>query len=407
MSTDTFDRARRVIALQALAGVVAGVLVAGVATVGLVLVGQHREVQSQLTALLAVPDAEAVPSGSWVVTVDRLGRRTASAGTPASLPTDADLDQARRGTEVDREAYVGDEEYQTRTRSVNGSVVQAGVDLAPYESERHRVLVALLVAGVAAALVALVAGQRLGRRAVRVWDDALARQRQFIADASHELRTPLARLALRADLLHDALRQDGTGDDIGPEVDLLRREAAALADIVEDLLLAAEVDASPDSGELVDLTALVEEVLDLDLQLAASRGVELAADVGPVAPVRGAHPALRRVVDALVDNALHHAHSTVTVRLRDDGDDVVLTVADDGPGIEPGARDRVFDRFAKDPSSPGFGLGLALVREVVERHAGTVRVLPVEHGTTIEVRLRAEAAEEPGTGVTVAAVTEG
>ncbi|MGA8979502.1 MAG: HAMP domain-containing sensor histidine kinase [Pedococcus sp.] len=394
MST-AFDRARRVIAVQALAGVVAGVLVAGLATVGLVLVGQHREVQSQLTALVSVPGAQAVPSGTWVVTVDGTGRRTASVGAPASLPTDVDLDQARRGVEVDREAYVDDDEYQTRTRTVGDSVVQAGVDLAPYESERHRLLIALLVAGAAAALVALVAGRRLGRRAVGVWDDALLRQRQFIADASHELRTPLARLGLRADLLHDALRRDPPAAALAPDVDLLRREAAALADIVEDLLHAAEVHASPDAGELVDLAALVEEVLDLDHQLSTQRGVELVAEVDLVAPVRGAVPALRRVVDALVDNALHHAHTTVTVRLRDDGDEVVLTVADDGPGIDPAAAGRVFDRFAKGPSSPGFGLGLALVREVVERHAGVVGLLPSEQGTIFEVRLPAEDTSTP------------
>ena len=313
MSADAFDRARRVIAVQALAGVVAGVLVAGLATVGLVLVGQHREVQSQLGSLLSVPDAQAVPGGTWVVTVDADGRRSASVGAPASLPSEDDLARARRGTLVEREAYVEDGEYQTRTRTVDGAVVQAGVDLAPYESERHRLLLALVVAGAAAALVALVAGGRLGRRAVGVWDDALVKQRQFIADASHELRTPLARLALRADLLHDALRREQPAVELAPDVDLLRREAAALADIVEDLLHAAEVHASPDAGELVDLAALVDEVVDLDHQLAAQRGVELRAEVDPVAPVRGAFPALRRVVDALVDNALHHAASTVTV----------------------------------------------------------------------------------------------
>ncbi|GAB3065130.1 sensor histidine kinase [Pedococcus soli] len=389
MSTDPFDRARRVIAVQALAGVVAGVLVAGLATVGLVLVGQHREVQSQLSSLLAVPDAQAVPGGTWVVSVDASGRRTASVGAPGSLPTEDDLAQARGGTRVEREAYVEDGEYQTRTRTVGGTVVQAGVALAPYESERHRLLLALAVAGAAAALVALVAGGRLGRRAVGVWDDALLKQRQFIADASHELRTPLARLALRADLLHDTLRHDPPSSELAPDVDLLRREAAALADIVEDLLHSAEVHASPDAGELVDLTALVDEVVTLDHQLAARRGVGLLAEVEPVAPVRGAFPALRRVVDALVDNALHHAATTVTVRLRDDGDDVVLTVADDGPGIDPGAASGVFERFTKGPSSPGFGIGLALVREVVDRHAGTVRLVPGGVGTTFEVRLRA------------------
>ena len=106
-------------------------------------------------------------------------------------------------------------------------------------------------------------------------------------------------------------------------------------------------------------------------------------------PVRGAAVALRRVVDALVDNALRHASSNVAVRLRPVDTYVVLDVSDDGPGMDPTVAHRIFDRFARHPSSPGFGLGLALVSEVVHRHGGTVGVVPSTRGTTFEVRLDA------------------
>jgi two-component system OmpR family sensor kinase len=400
-SGDRFRRARRLIALQALGGVLAGVAVAGLVTVGVVLVGQKREVRAQLTALVAAPTTKAVPSGTYVVRVDPSGARTASPGAPASLPSRDQLARARAAAgDVDEEAYVEDREYQTLTRVVDGAVVQAGVDLSPYESERHRLLVGLALAALGAGVVAAWTGDRLGRRSLAVWDDALARQRQFIADASHELRTPLSRLALRADLVAHGMRADASREALALDLVLLRQEASAMADIVEDLLHAAEVGTSQESGELVDLAEVVTAVGALNRQLAAERGIALSVDVAEVPPVRGAAVALRRVVDALVDNALRHARAGVAVRLRPVGSHVVLDVSDDGPGMDPTVAHRIFDRFARHPASPGFGLGLALVSEVVHRHGGTVGVVPSTAGTTFEVRLDAVELPELDEGVT-------
>jgi signal transduction histidine kinase len=138
----------------------------------------------------------------------------------------------------------------------------------------------------------------------------------------------------------------------------------------------------------------------LNHQLADERGIALSLDVAEVPPVRGAAVALRRVVDALVDNALRHARARVAVRLRPVGPHVVLDVSDDGPGMDPTVAHRIFDRFARHPASPGFGLGLALVSEVVHRHGGTVGVVPSPGGTTFEVRLDAVELPELDEGVT-------
>ena len=365
---------------------------AGVVTVVLVLFGQSREINSQLAALSAAPETTAVPAGTFVVTVDRSGRRTASPGAPDGLPR-ADQQRVVRelGHKVEEETYVDDREYQTLTVVVGDSVVQAGVALGPYESERHRLMAALALAGLGAGLIAAFLGARLGRRAVAVWDDALRRQRAFIADASHELRTPLARLALRADLLRDAIRADSPPEALLADAAMLRDEATGLADIVEDLLHAADLDSAPDAGELVDLEDVLREVVRHNMILASERGIRLTGDIGEVPPVRGAVTALRRAVDALVDNALRHARAAVVVGLRQEGDEVVVTVDDDGPGLAQADAERVFTRFARGAGSDrGFGLGLTLVRDVVQRHGGTVHAEHLDPGTRIVISLPSE-----------------
>jgi signal transduction histidine kinase len=283
--------------------------------------------------------------------------------------------------------------------------VQAGVDLGPYEGERHRLLVGLLLAAVGAGAVALGLGTLLARRAVGIWEQALTRQRRFVADASHELRTPLARISLRAELVQRRLATDRARPEVGQDewarlaadVALLRREATGLADVVEDLLAAADLEESPEAGELVDLAALGRDVVSRNEVLAQERGRILELAAADVPPVRGAEPALRRAVDALVDNALRHAHGRVLLTVRsDDGSGpepagVVVTVDDDGPGFTEGESDRVFERFVRGPSSDhGFGIGLSLVRDVVQRHQGTVSAQSAPGGGgRVEVRLPA------------------
>ena len=200
------------------------------------------------------------------------------------------------------------------------------------------------------------------------------RQRRFVADAAHELRSPLARVRaeLEVDRAHPAVA------DLPATHASVLEETVRLQQLVDDLLLLARGDA----GALdivragpVDLDDVVEQ------QAAARRGTGgRRIDTHGVAPVQvqGDGGQLSRAVGNLLDNAVRHAHATVTVTLDGDGDGAaVLTVADDGPGVPPAARDVVFERFtrldeARSARDGGAGLGLAIARDIAERHGGTL-----------------------------------
>lgn len=206
-----------------------------------------------------------------------------------------------------------------------------------------------------------------------------ARQREFVADAAHELRSPLANM--RAQL--EVARHLGPAADWPAVGEDLLADTERLARLVDDLLLLARADAAPAPTRLepVDLTAVARDV-------AGRFGgtVRVVAD-GPVWTI-GDEDELRRVVGNLVDNAVRYAETGVEVGVARDGAQAVLTVTDDGPGIPAADRERVFERFVRldparsrlrpteggtgTPDSGGAGLGLAIVRELVRRHQGTV-----------------------------------
>jgi signal transduction histidine kinase len=214
-----------------------------------------------------------------------------------------------------------------------------------------------------------------------------ARQRAFVADAAHELRSPLAalRTVLEVALVHP--------DPDGPEATLRTavEEVLRMARLVDDLLLLARLDAGATPGRAaarvqdVDLAEVVRGLVPDDVVL----------DLAPARVV--ADPdALARVVRNLLDNALRHATRTVTVTVfGSPGEQVELLVDDDGPGIPPQDRERVFDRFHRLDSprtrdAGGTGLGLAIVRELVATAGGTVTAeASPAGGARLRVRLPA------------------
>src|SRR3954452_20901244 len=207
---------------------------------------------------------------------------------------------------------------------------------------------------------------------------ALDRQRRFVADASHELRTPLTSILANLELLAAELQ--------GEEAEIAGsalRSSRRMRRLVADLLLLARADAGRVARrEPVNAGAVVREGAGEAAAVAARHG--LTVDVQPGAPLVVEAPGdeLHRLVLNLIQNALVHTPpgTAVDVRARRDGEDVVLEVSDEGPGIPEEMRARIFDRFVRGNgdraggNGSGSGLGLSIVSAVTESLGGSVTV---------------------------------
>jgi two-component system OmpR family sensor kinase len=206
--------------------------------------------------------------------------------------------------------------------------------------------------------------QRFNHAAERV-DALMKAHKSLLANASHELRTPLARIRMGMELM---------GPSSSPSFqDEIRRNIEELDQLVDEILLASRLDAKEtDVGtiEQVDLTGLVAEEC-------AHTGAELVpSDDERSVIVDGVSRLLRRAVRNLLENARRYSDGSVTVELKRVGDTAVLRVNDRGPGVPPAQRERIFEPFYRLPGASerhgGVGLGLALVRSIVQRHHGSV-----------------------------------
>ena len=223
------------------------------------------------------------------------------------------------------------------------------------------------------------------------------RMRSFVADASHELRTPLASIRGYSEL---SLRDPALSDTTEQSLERIQAQSLRMTALVEDLLLLARLD---EGKELVygavDLTRLAVEATG-DAQV-AGRDHHWIVDV-PEEPVvvAGDAPRLHQVIANLLANARTHTPTgtTVTTRVVQEGQDAVLSVHDDGPGIDPSVAGELFERFARADSSRarktgGTGLGLSIAKAIVDAHHGTISVASVPGDTTFEVRLPARPAD--------------
>ena len=222
------------------------------------------------------------------------------------------------------------------------------------------------------------------------------RQRAFVADAAHELRSPLT--SMRTQL--EVAQRLGEGGEL--PADLLA-DVHRLARMVEDLLLLARAGAderAPSRRESFDAVPLLREVAG---RYAAARVPVSVAD-GPAVFVSADRDELQRVLSNLVDNGVRHASTRVVLAAAVSAGQALLTVTDDGPGVPPADRERVFDRFtrlddARSRDAGGTGLGLAIVRELLRRSGGTITLTeaaptatapassPAGSGLRAEVRL--------------------
>jgi heavy metal sensor kinase len=321
-------------------------------------------------------------------------------------------------------------------------VVVAGQSLRPVQDAVRRVVVLLALAGPAALLAAALGGWWLARRALAPIDamtssagaigperlgervaeppardevahlartlnamlDRIERgvdeQRRLVADASHELRTPLA--AMRAEL-DVTLRTDEHPPTARAVLLSAREEVDRMARTVDDLLTLAALDdgAAPDPAP-VEVAALARTVLGRLRPVAAERSVTLDDRTDGVVVLADADQlgrALRNVVENAI--AFSPAGGTVAVRAERRGTTALVTVEDEGPGIAPEHRERVFDRFFRvDPSrtraTGGSGLGLAIVRELVAAQGGRTWVAEGERGALLTIELPAAYAARHG-----------
>jgi len=241
-------------------------------------------------------------------------------------------------------------------------------------------------------------------RALTVRREAEAGMRTFVADASHELRTPIATVRAYAELSASSRDLDA----VHANVERIATEAVRMGDLVEELLLLARLDAgaladgsAPTVDEPVDLTSLVvEATMDARATAPAHRWTLQVVDDHPVT-VRGDVGQLRRVVRNLLANASTHTPdgTAVVVSLQRSGSatapTVRLVVANDGPPIDTAVLPTLFDRFTRGEASRSrehgtSGLGLAIVRAVVEAHGGTIRVATGPGRTAFTVDLPAD-----------------
>ncbi|HEX2438443.1 MAG TPA: ATP-binding protein [Methylomirabilota bacterium] len=350
--------------------------------------------------------------------------------------------------------------YSAHSRSpFSGWTVATGVPAAGVEAELRDSTIAIVIGALAAAALAvglaLLFGRRVARPVValarsattlatgqppapatptkiaelaevnRAFDDASSRLRtllaaersardeaeaanrmkdEFLATLSHELRTPLnavfgwARMLRRGDARQDTLRHG---------LEVIERNAVAQAKLIEDLLDVSRITTGKMRLQVraVDMPAVVEAAIDSMRQAAAAREIRVQPLLDPAAgPVIGDPDRLQQVAWNLLSNAIKFTPKggRVQVSLRRIDSHVELAVSDTGQGIAPELLPHIFERFRQGDSSStrqhgGLGIGLALVRHLVELHGGTVSVRSagVDAGTTFVVRLPISLAVEP------------
>jgi signal transduction histidine kinase len=196
--------------------------------------------------------------------------------------------------------------------------------------------------------------------------ELLQSHKSLLANASHELRSPLTRIRMGLELM---------GSQPGPEFrNEIARNIRELDQLIDEILLASRLDASEtDMGTIEDIDLLgmaAEECARVDAHLEAPQSQDSLA-------VPGVSKLLRRVMRNLLENARRHAAGAPTLSLHAGPQSAVLTVRDQGPGVPPAYREKIFQPFFRLPGASerdgGVGLGLALVKSIVERHGGTVR----------------------------------
>jgi signal transduction histidine kinase len=236
---------------------------------------------------------------------------------------------------------------------------------AVYAAQMRRIALGLGLLDVPLLIVAGVAAYLLARVSVRPLVAAREREARFAAEAAHELRTPLSRIASLA-----AAATAGEPDERVAALERISALAHEAAAGVGDLLALVRTErVAPQLAEPVELGALARAALTAPLREGVRWELDADADVWVI----GDAHRLRRLVENLLENAARHARGAILVRVRAQGERAALSVEDDGPGVPPALRARIFERFVREQADGGgTGLGLAICRAIARAHGGDV-----------------------------------
>jgi two-component system sensor histidine kinase SenX3 len=277
----------------------------------------------------------------------------------------------------------------------DGQIREAQLEISRSEDPTHTLYVAIRAAPLSSGLVLVLVEDRT--HAIR--SDQI--RRDFVANVSHELKTPVGALMLLAEAVQNANDDPEAVDRFAAR---MQREGSRLTRLVQEIidLSRLQYDDPVESPAVVSVDDIVADAVDRCRVDAESRDVSLAFGGDTDLHVLGDEDQLVVALGNLVENAVAYgpAHTRVAVGVRRRGDQVELSVTDQGPGIKDTDVDRIFERFyrgdpARSRATGGTGLGLAMVKHIAASHSGTVSVWSVEGaGSTFTLRLPLHQPEE-------------
>jgi len=226
-------------------------------------------------------------------------------------------------------------------------------------------------------LLATGTGIFLLYRALRVEESARSAQKSFVEIMSHESKTPITALKLRLESVWDKRQQD---EELVREMKSSLLEVRRLSSLFDKAMSLSRADRTDFQTEVISLSEMVTSVVSRMDPVLRERQVALSLDMDDSIHVRGDLGALQSSVQSLIENSVYyndHAEKRVHVSLERKGNKAFLVVEDNGPGISPEEKEKVFEKFYRGSHHhgvPGSGLGLYLARKMVESHHGTLQL---------------------------------
>jgi two-component system sensor histidine kinase CiaH len=268
--------------------------------------------------------------------------------------------------------------YKTPLRREKGTLL-IFQDIRKDQQNQRSLVIALMIAGSVYLVLALFGSVFMARRAIDPIQKAWQQQKGFLADASHELRNPLAVIQTNLEVVLD--NQTETVAEQREWLDNIQDELRQMTELVTSLLFLARIDSHQRVMEKkrFQLDMLLVRVCEAFKPVAALRKINLATAITAKVSAYGDESAIRQVMENLLDNAVRHTPDggTITVKLELTAKKIVLTVADTGEGIAATYLPKIFDRFYQVESARSkgkSGLGLTIVKSIVENHDGTIQV---------------------------------